>query len=164
MVKGDAWFGILLQSCCITDLASTKRPSNLLRKCLVIPEFVEDGFMEEVLNVFGVVEGCRGRGCLGGFLLVPRFAGIDSLVNAETAEVWEGDLELADGLGSGDKILGLARGAYNPLSIEYMRTVIRDSPFFLILPIVVRQRFVRKPEGRISEQGKIKIIAAVSEL
>lgn len=34
--------------------------------------------MEEVLNVFGVVEGGRGRGRFGGFLLIARLAWIDA--------------------------------------------------------------------------------------
>ena len=48
----------------------------------MVSEFVEDGFVEQILDVLGVVEsggGCGGLGCL---LLVARFAGVDALVDA----------------------------------------------------------------------------------
>ena len=49
----------------------------------------------------------RRSGCL---LLVARLAWVDSLPDTEFTKVWEGDLELADGLCTGDEVLGLARG------------------------------------------------------
>lgn len=48
----------------------------------MVSELVEDGFMEQVLDVFCVVKGGGGRGCLGCLLLVARFAGVDALVDA----------------------------------------------------------------------------------
>ena len=68
--------------------------------------------MEEVLDVFGVVEGGAGGGRLGRALLRPRFSRVYALEDAEPPEVWEGDLEFADGLGAGDVVFGVARRAW----------------------------------------------------
>lgn len=64
--------------------------------------------MKKVLYVFGVIECRRVRGGLVGFLEVARFPGIYSFEDAEAAEVWKGDLELADSLCTGNVILRLA--------------------------------------------------------
>ncbi len=44
--------------------------------------------MEEVLDVFGVVEGGAGRGGLGCALLRPWLARVDAFEDTESAEVW----------------------------------------------------------------------------
>ena len=67
--------------------------------------------MEQVLDVFGVVEGRRGRGGSGHALLGARLAGVDAFEDAQAAEVGERDLEFADGLRAGDVVFGCARGA-----------------------------------------------------
>lgn len=48
----------------------------------MVSELIEDRFMEEVLDVFGVVEGSRRSRGLGCFLLVARFARVDSFIDA----------------------------------------------------------------------------------
>lgn len=64
--------------------------------------------MEKILDVFGVVEsGGSSRG-LGSLLLVAWLAGIDALVDTQASEIWEGDLKLADSLGTGYEVLRLA--------------------------------------------------------
>ena len=68
--------------------------------------------MEEILNIFRVVE-CRGSiGGLRGLLLVSWFSRIDSLPYAEFSEIGEGYLQFPDGLSSGDEVLGLARYSF----------------------------------------------------
>lgn len=68
--------------------------------------------MEEILDVFGVVEGCRRSGRFGNTLLGARFARVDALEDAEAAKVGERDLKFADSLRAGEVVLGGARGAY----------------------------------------------------
>ena len=45
-------------------------------------KFGEQGLMEEVLDVFCVVEGCERCGGLVDFLLVARFAWVDAFEDA----------------------------------------------------------------------------------
>lgn len=68
--------------------------------------------MQQVLDVFCVVEGCRGVGRLGGLFLAAWFARVDSFPDAEFAEVGERDLQFSHGLGSGDEVLGLTGGSF----------------------------------------------------
>jgi hypothetical protein len=71
----------LAQARSITSLTTPKRPANLLGECLVVAEFLYEWFMEEILNIFGVVEGGRGCGAFGCLLLVARLTRIDTWVN-----------------------------------------------------------------------------------
>lgn len=65
--------------------------------------------MEEVLDVFGVVEGCRVGGRLAGLFDVSGFSRVDALENAESSEIGQGDLQFANCLSPGDVVLCLAR-------------------------------------------------------
>lgn len=115
MVEGYAGFGRLLKAGCIAYLASAERSGDFLCKGLVFSEFVEDGFMQKVLDVFGVVEGRRGSRCLGCFLLVARLAGVYAFVDTQAAKIWERYLEFADRLGAGYEVFCLARRALEDL-------------------------------------------------
>ena len=79
--------------------------------------------MEEVLDVFGVVEGCGRGGGFGDSFAVGGFAGVDTLEDAEAAEVGEGDLQAADGLGAGVVVLCCAGLAWGGL-VSMMRSVL----------------------------------------
>ena len=68
--------------------------------------------MEEVLNVFRVVEGRRGSCGLGCFLLVPWLSRVDSFPYAELSKVGEADLQFAHGLCPGDEIFRLTRDPF----------------------------------------------------
>jgi len=50
----------------------------------VVPELVEEGFVEEVLDIFCVVEGGGGRGRFRCFFLVSWFTGIYALLSCQT--------------------------------------------------------------------------------
>lgn len=69
----------LLQALGERPLASSKRTSEFFRKRLVLSKRVEKRLMQEVHDIFGIVERCRGRGTLVGFLLVGRLSRVDSL-------------------------------------------------------------------------------------
>lgn len=116
VIEGYTGLCGLLQSRRIADLAPSERSGDLLRKGFVVSKFAEDGFMEEILYVFGVVEGGRrGRG-LGGFLLVAGLTRVYALVDAEAPKIRKRYLKFANGLGAGDEVLCLARGACCRLS------------------------------------------------
>lgn len=68
----------LLQACGIASLSTAEGTANLLCNSLVLAELVEEGLMEEVLDVLGVVEGSCGGRALGNLLLVAGFAGVDT--------------------------------------------------------------------------------------
>jgi hypothetical protein len=51
---------------------------ELLCESLVLAELAEDGLVEEVLDVLGVVKGSRRRGSLVGLLAVARFTRVDT--------------------------------------------------------------------------------------
>ena len=82
MIQGDARSARLFQPGCIPDFASSERPSDLLCQSLVVSKFVEDGLMKQILDIFGVVEGGGGCGCLGSLFLAARLAGVDAFVDA----------------------------------------------------------------------------------
>ena len=105
--------------------------------------------MEQVLDVLCVVEGREGCGGLVDFLLRAGFARVDPLEDAEAAEVGEGDLELADGLGAGDVVFGLAGGACQML-VSWRRetSMIWSLPFFLIFAMVADLRSCRSRSGK----------------
>lgn len=44
----------------------------------MLPKFVNEGLMEEVLNVFGIVEGSGGGRGFRRLLLVPRLTRVNS--------------------------------------------------------------------------------------
>ena len=44
----------------------------------MVAEFGEEGLMQEVLDVLGIVEGCGGCGGFGGFAVVAGLTRIDS--------------------------------------------------------------------------------------
>lgn len=81
MIESNSRLCCLLQPRRVANLASSERSGNLLRERFVVSEFVEDRFMEKVLDVFGVVKGGGGSRGLGSFLLVARLSGIDALVD-----------------------------------------------------------------------------------
>jgi hypothetical protein len=74
----------------------------------VFAELGKERFMEKVLDVLGVVEGCCSCRSLGDLLLIARFSRIDTFEDTEPSEVWEGDLELFDGSGASNVIFGSA--------------------------------------------------------
>ena len=71
----------LFQTDSILDFALSKSTSDLLRQRLVIPELVEERFVEEILDVFGVVERGRLAGRFRCFLLVSWLTRVDSYAN-----------------------------------------------------------------------------------
>jgi hypothetical protein len=79
VIEGDFGHAIFLKACGITDFTLAKMTGDFFRKGFVVAELVEKGFVEEVLDVFGVIEGCGGSRGLGCFALVSRLTGIDSL-------------------------------------------------------------------------------------
>jgi len=58
--------------------------------------------MQQKPNVLGVVKSSVCGGPLLGLFLVAGLAGVDTLEDAETPEVSEGDLEEPEGLVAGD--------------------------------------------------------------
>ena len=93
-------------------IASAEGLCDLLLKDLGLTELLEQRLVEQVLDVLRIVKSGRRVGRRRRLLLVAWLAGIDSLPDTEFAKVRQGDLELADGLGPGDEVLGLARGAF----------------------------------------------------
>lgn len=65
------------ESCQGTHLDPRARPY------LVFPELVDNGFMEEELDVFDKIKGSGRRGALVNFLFVFWFMGINPLKDAE---------------------------------------------------------------------------------
>jgi len=108
VVQLDLGLAILLQPCGILYLIAPKRSCDLLGEGLLFTEFCEQGLMQEILDVFGVIKGGRMRSRFIGLLEVAWFSRVDSLEDAETAEVWESDLKLADCLRSSDVVFGLS--------------------------------------------------------
>lgn len=78
MVKGEFGSVVLLEARSVADFTTTQRTSDLLGESLLVTELVEQGLVEQILDVLGVVEGGVGGGGLGGLLLVPGLTGIDS--------------------------------------------------------------------------------------
>lgn len=78
MVKGEFGSVVLLEARSVANFATTQGASDLLGKSLLITELVQQGLMEQILDVLGVVEGGVGSGSLGSLLLVPGLTGIDS--------------------------------------------------------------------------------------
>lgn len=68
---------VLLQARGIADISTTQRTRNFLRKRLLVTELPQQGLMQEVLDVFGVVESGVGSGGLRGLLLITRLARVD---------------------------------------------------------------------------------------
>jgi hypothetical protein len=68
----------LLQPGSIANLAPTQSATNLLCNSLVLAELIEEGFVEEVLDVLGVVEGGCGSRAFGDLLLVAGLARVDT--------------------------------------------------------------------------------------
>ena len=69
---------VLLQARRIADFSATQRPGDLLRKRLLLTELPQQRLMEEILDVFGVIErSTRGRG-LGRLLLIPRLTRVNT--------------------------------------------------------------------------------------
>ena len=81
MVELHAWRKIALKARCVADFISTQGFADLLRERFLIAELVEEWFVEEVLDVFGVVEGCtRGRRLVRS-LLRSRLSWVDTCTN-----------------------------------------------------------------------------------
>lgn len=78
MVKGEFWSVVLLEARGVADFTTTQGTSDLLGESLLVTELVEQGLVEQILDVLGVVEGGVGGGGLGGLLLVPGLTGVDS--------------------------------------------------------------------------------------
>lgn len=98
--------------------------------------------MEEILDVFRVIEGRGGSGRFGNALFGTRLAGVYAFENAEAAKVGEGDLEFADGLGSGEVVL---RGPGGACEKMYEQAIshsmdIQYLPFFFSRPIIAVRR------------------------
>jgi hypothetical protein len=66
-------------------LALCHNLGQLLSEGLVLSEFVQDWFMEKVLNILVIIECGWGGGSLVGLLLVSRFARINSLQDTKTS-------------------------------------------------------------------------------
>jgi len=71
-----------------------------LNVCFLCPHFFDDGVEGHEVDVLEVVVGFRGS-----FEFFGGLSGIDSFEDAHFSEVFEGELELAYGFGSGD-VLG----------------------------------------------------------
>jgi hypothetical protein len=131
MIQGKFRGMVLLEACSIADFATTQGAGNLLRKGLLVTELVEQGLVQQILDVLGVVEGSVGGRGLGSLLLVPGLTGVDScesqfasvsryvcserrtnltLENAKPTEIGQRDLKFAHGLGTSNIVFGLARG------------------------------------------------------
>ena len=78
MVERELRRIVLLESRGIAHFSTTKSTGDLLLERFLFTEFVEQGLVEEILDVPRVVEGRAGGRGLGGFLLVARLTGIDS--------------------------------------------------------------------------------------
>jgi hypothetical protein len=78
MVKGEFGSVVLLEARGVADFTTTQGTGDLLGQSLLVTELVEQGLVEQILNVLGVVEGGVGSGGLGGLLLVPGLTGINS--------------------------------------------------------------------------------------
>lgn len=83
---------VLVDSLGIMKIASTKSSGQLLGKGLVLSELVENGLMQKVLNVLGVVEGDGSCGSLVGLLLASGLSRVDTLEDTEPSEVGKRDL------------------------------------------------------------------------
>jgi hypothetical protein len=80
MIEGHLRSEVLLHAVCVGDFIATESTTDLLGQSLVVAKLVEEGLMEEVLDVAGVVEGgglgrVRVLCCL---LLVTGLARVDS--------------------------------------------------------------------------------------
>jgi len=80
MIEGHLRSEVLLHAVCVGDFIATESTTNLLGQSLVVAKLVEEGLMEEVLDIAGVVEGgglgrVRVLCCL---LLVTGLARVDS--------------------------------------------------------------------------------------
>ena len=85
------------------DFTSTQELLVLLKMSLDLSELIEQSVVLKNFNVFNVEVG------LGVTLeLLLRFTRVDSLEDADTSEVLEGELELTNSVGSGEVLTGLA--------------------------------------------------------
>jgi hypothetical protein len=64
--------------------------------------------MEEELDIFRVVKGSGVTGGFGSLFDISWFAGIDTFEDAQSPEIWEGDLQFTDSLSSRDIVFCLA--------------------------------------------------------
>jgi hypothetical protein len=62
----------------VRRLVAPERARNLLRQRLVLAELLQQRLVLQVLDVAGIVEGCRRRRRLGRLFLVARFAWEDA--------------------------------------------------------------------------------------
>lgn len=69
---------MFLQSGGIANFVAAEGSSDLLGYGLLFTEFGKEGFVEEVLDIFGVVKGCVLRGRLGSLPLASGFARVDT--------------------------------------------------------------------------------------
>lgn len=79
MIQAHPWLQITLPSRRIADLIATQCFGDLLSKSLLLAEAGEEWFVEQVLDVLGVVEGGAGCRRLGGALLAARLSRVDAL-------------------------------------------------------------------------------------
>ena len=78
MVEGHTGCEVALHALSVADFILAKRATDFLCQSLVLSEFVEKWFVEEVLNILGVVECGRWCRVFGGFALVARLSWIDT--------------------------------------------------------------------------------------
>jgi hypothetical protein len=79
----------LLQPGSIANLAPAQSATNLLCNSLVLAELIEEGFVKEVLDVLGVVEGGCGSRAFGDLLLVAGFARVDTFEKSVGCPGWQ---------------------------------------------------------------------------
>lgn len=78
MVEGQTRSKVLLQTGGIADFIPSKRACNLLAQSFVVAELVKEGLVEEVLDVFGVVESGGSARVLCRLALVSRLTRVDT--------------------------------------------------------------------------------------
>lgn len=76
---------VLLQARGIANFSTSQRARNLLRKGFLVAEFGQEGLMEQVLDILGVVESGVGGRCLRGLLLIPGLTRIDTCLQPITS-------------------------------------------------------------------------------
>lgn len=98
--------GIALEAGGISDISPSEGARDLLLERLLVSELLQKRLVQQILDILGVVEGGGSSRALVDFLAVVGLAREDTLPDAQLSEVGQADLQLLDGLVSGDVVLG----------------------------------------------------------
>lgn len=112
VIELDLGDEVPLEACGISSFAAAQGAGNLLCDGLVFAKLGQEWLVEQVVDVFGVVEGGGSGRALGDDLLLARFAGVDALEDAQAAEVGERNLQLLHRAGARDVVFGGASVAF----------------------------------------------------